>query len=457
MKNLITNKIHSKQSVLILLVILGLIYLSNLFFPVTFDDDFAYAAKGNPFMLQAQEYFTFHGRYITHTIGRLILQLRDPLTNILTSLLGILFIFVAYNTIQPNFLKQDNKKDPYLLLILSSLLLSCLVASWTGYTQTIFMVAYVLSCILLLLFLNPYLQLIKNKEYSISPVLIAFLGVLAGNSYESSIATLPLLLLIALFLKYKKRVLPLWYWIGIIGFLVGFSILIATPVNWDNSRINSYGGGTNWEFAGQYLNWNDLGFKKYFYSLAKIYLFGEYPWLIYSAPFCIIFILILRKNLLLEKDWTKALHIIPIIFFLYSWGLVTVMMAAPMFHGGPLNFGLAFLYISVVMIINSHVELNPSALSNVKKFSYFMTALALIIWLVMVPTWLHYRTEYNEVVNKINIAKQNNQTEVIVKPFTQYTIKTPFGNIIPVYLFTGDGFYGRMAGYYDFEKITVDR
>ena len=381
--------------------------MSNLFFPITFDDDFAYAAEGNPFMLQAQEYFAFHGRYTTHTLGRLILQLRDPLTNILTTFLGILFIFVAYNTVQPNFLKQDNKKDPYLLLILSSLLLSCLVASWTGYTQTI--------------------------------------------------ATIPLLLLIALFLKYKKRVLPFWYWIGIIGFLVGFTVLMATPVNWDNSRINGYGGGTNWEFAGQYLNWNDLGFKKYFYSLAKIYLFGEYPWLIYSAPFCMIFILILRKNLLLEKDWTKPLHIIPIIFFIYSWGLVTVMMAAPMFHGGPLNFGLTFLYISVVMVINSHVELNPSALSAVKKFSYFMTALALIIWLVMVPTWLHYRTEYNEIVDKINIAKQNNQTEVIVKPFTQYVIKTPFGNIIPVYLFTSDGFYSRMAGYYDFEKITVDR
>ena len=47
MKNLIKNKIHLNKSVLILLVILGLIYLSNLFFPITFDDDFAYAAKGN--------------------------------------------------------------------------------------------------------------------------------------------------------------------------------------------------------------------------------------------------------------------------------------------------------------------------------------------------------------------------------------------------------------------------
>ena len=180
-------------------------------------------------MLQAQEYFSFHGRYITHTIGRLILQLRDPLTNMLTSLLGILFIFVAYNTIQPNFLKQDNKKDPYLLLILSSLLLSCLVASWTTYTQTLFLATYVFSFTLVLLFLSPYLQLIKNEAYTISPVLIAFLGVLAGNSYESSIATLPILLLIAFFLKYKKRVLPLWYWIGITGFLIGFIILIATP------------------------------------------------------------------------------------------------------------------------------------------------------------------------------------------------------------------------------------
>ena len=455
MKNLIKNKIHLNKSVLILLVILGLIYLSNLFFPITFDDDFAYAAKGNPFLLQAQEFLNWHGRYITHTIGRLILQLRDPLANILTSLLGILFILVAYNTVQPNFLKQDNKKDPYLLLILSCLLLSCLVASWTGYTQTIFMVAYALSFILLLLFLSPYLQLIKNKEYSISPILIAFLGILAGNSYESSVATIPLLLLIALFLKYKKRVLPLWYWIGILGFLMGFSILMLSPGN--AIRLSGYGDPSNWEFMGNTYNWHTLGFQKYFYSLAKIYLLGTYPWLIYGAPFFITFGLILRKNLLLEKDWTKPVHIIPIIFFIYSWGLVSVMMAAPLFHGGPLNFGLTFLYISMVMVINSHLELNPSALFTVKRFAYFMVALALIIWLVMVPTWLHYRVEYNEIVDKINIAKQNNQSEIIVTPFTQYTIKTPFGNIIPVYLFTSDGFYNRMADYYEFEKITVDR
>ncbi len=457
MKNLITNKIHLNKSVLILLIILGLIYLSNLFFPVTFDDDFAYATKGNPFILQAQEYFTFHGRYITHTIGRLILQLRDPLTDILTSLLGIVFIFVAYNTVQPNFVKQDNKKDPYLLLILSSLLLSCLVGSWTIYTQTMLTVSYTLSFIFLLLFLNVYFQFIRNKEYNISLTLVVLLGIIAGNTHEQSVAIVPLLLFITIFLKYKKRALPLWYWIGIIGFLVGFAILMATPINWDNSRMNSYGGGANWEFAGQYLNWNDLGFKKYFYSLAKIMWFGDFPWLIYSAPFSMIFALTLRKNLLLEKDWTKALHVIPVLLFLFSWMAVGVMAAAPSFYGGPINFGLAFLYISIVMVINSHVELNPSALSLIKKFSYFMVALALVIWLVMVPTWLHYRTEYNELVDKINIAKQNNQSEIIVKPFTQYKIKTPFGNIIPVYLYTGDGFYNRMAIYYDFEKITVDR
>ena len=454
MKNLITNKIHSKQSVLILLVILGLIYLSNLFFPITFDDDFGYATEGNPFMLQAQEYLTWHGRYVTHTIGRLILQLRDPLANILTTFLGILFIFVAYNTIQPNFLKQDNKKDPYLLLILSSLLLSCLVGSWTTYTQTLFFVAYTLSFTFVLLFLSPYFQLIRNKEYSVSPMWIALLGVLAGNSHEQAVATIPLLLFITIFLKYKKRALPLWYWVGIIGFLVGFAILILSPGN--AIRLDVY-GVNHWEFAGQYMNWNDLGFKKYFYSLAKIMWFGNFPWLIYSAPFCIIFVWTLRKNLLLEKDWTRALHVIPVLLFLFSWMAVGVMAATPSFYGGPINFGLAFLYISVVMVINSHIELNPLALSFVKKFSYFMVALALIIWLIMLPTWLHYRVEYNELVDKINIAKQNNQSEIIVKPFTQYKIKTPFGNIIPVYLYTSDSFYNRMATYYDFEKITVDR
>ena len=185
--------------------------------------------------------------------------------------------------------------------------------------------------------------------------------------------------------------------------------------------------------------------------------FGTYPWLTYVTPFTVVFGWILRKNLLLEKDWTKSVHIIPVLLFLYSWMTIGVMAASPSFHGGPMNFGLAFLYISIVMMINSHVELNLSALSLIKKFSYFMTALALIIWLVMLPGWLHYRTEYNELVDKINIAKQNNQTEIIVKPFTQYKVKTPFGNIILIYHYTSDAFYDGMATYYDFEKITVDR
>ncbi len=444
------SKLQTPNSKLLIVscIIFLLIYGANIMFPVTFDDDFAYAEAGNPFYLQYLEYLNWHGRYITHTIGRIILQLRDPLANILTALVGMFFVFSI-----ANIMKSVRGRNAFAALIPISLSLSCIVGSWTGYTQTVSLVSYQLSCAFIMCFLYFYFERINNPDYNTPFWLIALSGFAAGCSYEQSAALLPLLILMYLFIRYiQKQKIPSWFYIGAGAFTIGLMILLLTPANLAGAR-DGYASTDNWQFMGQSYNWHELGFERYFYALANVMLFGSNPWLLPAVPLSVAFCVLFRKNLKIEKDWTKQA---PALFMIIlSWGLASVMMFSPMFWYAQYNFALIFMYTALGMIIKHRLDINPASFIWIKRLTVFCCALAVGIWLFLVPVWLNYRGEYYALADKIEYAKANNINEVETRPFSQYKINTPFGAIIPVYLYTSPGFYRRMARYYGIDKITV--
>ncbi len=449
------NKFIINKTIIGLVIIFILVYLANLMFPITFDDDFAYAEAGNPFLLQWQEYLNWHGRYLTHTIGRLILQLRDPAVNIIMAFMTTGFMISVGHFMRPRFWQSDDKQNLTILIVVS-FALSLLIKSWIAYTETMFFVAYFLSFVFLLLFLVHYFEFIKNgdeedkkRESPSSSIKIFVLGILAGFTHEQSVATIPLLILMIIYLKYQKRSIPSWFYIGFLGFVIGFAMLMLAPSVLNGGRD---GYGNNWNFLGQTYKWNELGFEKYFYNLAKILLFGSFPWIVYGLPFFTIFGVLFHKNLKLNPDWTK--QIAPLLMFVYSWGVICVMMFVPMFHAGPMNFGLLFLYLSVGMELQLYLKQNPDFFPKLKKITIGSVVLALVMYVAAIPAWLSYHREYHQIVAQIQEAKSQNLTEVTVKPFTLHVIKTPLGNIKMVGLYTTHTFYRRMAKYYDIEKIT---
>jgi hypothetical protein len=101
---------------------------------------------------------------------------------------------------------------------------------------------YVWPIVIILLFLVPLRKKQINPEYKLAlpiALLYFFLGILAGLSYENVTAGLFMLIAAYSVVKgIKKEKFTLFEVLGIIGFLLGFIVLIAAPGNY--SRLNSY-------------------------------------------------------------------------------------------------------------------------------------------------------------------------------------------------------------------------
>jgi hypothetical protein len=101
---------------------------------------------------------------------------------------------------------------------------------------------YLTTTTIILLFLVPLRKKMGNREYKLNiplSVLFSFLGILAGWSVENSGAAV-LFLLIAYFVfkKIKREKVNLFEILGVIGFIIGFILLIAAPGN--HVRLSSY-------------------------------------------------------------------------------------------------------------------------------------------------------------------------------------------------------------------------
>jgi len=434
-----------------------ILLFSNLIFPITYDDDFIYSKVGNPFLLQWEQYFTWHGRFITHSLNRIVLQLGYPYTDIITSFLGLLLLILSYFHINPYFLQKFSFKDKALFILLSVMIFSLLGGSWTSFTQTTFFMSYYFTIILLLFFLIPYRLIFEDSKYKPNINYIIIMGLLAGTSHEQAIAILPILFLLAIILHCKKIAIPFWYWIGVGTFCIGFLFLFLAPSTTSVNRLVNYGNAENWVFMGQKLNWLNLGWKRYFYSLFNWLFLHTYAWIPQGMIYFIIFGIFFIKNLKSTADtsYPKLLdnkNILPLLYFILAWGIVCVMMFSPLYYQAACNMGLIFLFIAVVSTLY-YYNFSIRSLKYIKICSIIIGA---IIWGIQVPAWIIYYNEYNDVVKIIQKTQTLGKNKAIVKPFTQFIINTPFGGITPVYLYRSSGFYIRMAEYYNIKEIIID-
>lgn len=87
---------------------------------------------------------------------------------------------------------------------------------------------YYITAILMILFMQYYLNIFESKTNINIPV-FCFIAFLTGASHKQAIAVLPMLLLIFILLKFKKITIPQWYWLSVLFFLAGFSVLAFSP------------------------------------------------------------------------------------------------------------------------------------------------------------------------------------------------------------------------------------
>lgn len=195
---------------------------SNLLFPITYDDDFAYSVIGNPFLLQWNEYLAWHGRLVSHTLLRIILQLPSPIEEIVFSGVILWVIITCYRAVNPQFIHNAGKHDFPLFILLFCLLFVFVPVSSTAYVMVTFFMSNLFAIGLICWFLTPYSLLMSTP--SIAPSRMFWLSaLLAGASHEQAVALLPLLLILYIILKYKKIMVPRWFWTGGYFFLLGYA------------------------------------------------------------------------------------------------------------------------------------------------------------------------------------------------------------------------------------------
>ena len=84
-----------------------------------------------------------------------------------------------------------------------------------------------------------------------------------------------------------------------------------SPGGLSENRLIIYGNALEWEFFGQTLNWLELGWKRYFYSLAKVL----WAWIPHCIGFVVFFITILILSI--KKLKRFYFELVTSVFFIF--------------------------------------------------------------------------------------------------------------------------------------------
>jgi len=193
---------------------------------------------------QYEHYFIWGGRTVNHCIAQLLLLIGSPLNKILNSLAYLALTFVIYS-----FARKKGSEHSLSLYILINVLifffqpvLGATVLWITGSSN------YLWGTLIILLFLLPYKSLYETDTSNKSSVLkILFMfsgGIIAGWTNENMAAVMILLIIaLGVYLKKQKKPVPLWFYSGLAGAVIGFFFMILAPGNYARYSIALYEQG----------------------------------------------------------------------------------------------------------------------------------------------------------------------------------------------------------------------
>lgn len=180
---------------------------------------------------QYEHYHTWGGRVVVHTIAQLLLMLA-PLTS------DILNTFAFLSLIALMYLHVNTKKQLSLSLFAGLFLLIWFLEP---FADTILWITgsanYLWGTVIILAFLLPY-RLYEGKESSslltslLKNLMLLVGGILAGWTNENTAAgMIVMLILFLLYYKLNKWKFPVWAFVGLVGALLGYVLMITAPGN----------------------------------------------------------------------------------------------------------------------------------------------------------------------------------------------------------------------------------
>lgn len=356
----------------------------------------------NAAQLQWQEFQVWHGRLFTHIVYRLAIGLPSFLPYFFNALALFGIFFTAAWAMFPNFLKGKDLMPLGLIVFMCSLLLNTLFTPFffnnPYYFSTIYSSAG--ASALLLFFFTIYFRIFTQHPLQPKIWQIVLLGLAAGNSHETSAAGVPMMLIVFIILKAQKISLPPWFWWGFAAYLIGFSPLyIPKGSPREQSFLIQYANGTVWDFLGNTYNWFELGWKKYLFSFIRhVFLTpkGGYPgWLPSTWYIHLFFFIFWGLNLKKTKSlWAEAV-LYPALLYVFSWGLVSVMMFSPMFHSNTVDQMRFVLYTALGSALLYSFELFSWDKAR-KIILPILLALPFILGILFIPALIKPAAEFRQ-------------------------------------------------------------
>jgi hypothetical protein len=237
------------------------IYFLNYITPVIADDyDYAYIYNtgnliknvGDIITSQINHYFVWGGRNIVHFLAQLFILIGDSLFNFINAFGYIILIILVYIHCTGNI--KIHKDIKISLLIGINLLLWFFIPS---FGQDILWITgsanYLWGMIIILLYLLPFRLRNEASSYKwqLKAVLMFVGGIISGWTNESMSGAMILLIILYMFYyRFNKIKIPKWLYVGLIGSLIGFIVMLAAPGNY--VRIESF--ATNVPFINRMIS-----------------------------------------------------------------------------------------------------------------------------------------------------------------------------------------------------------
>lgn len=187
---------------------------------------------------QYEHYFIWGGRSVNHCIAQVLLLVGSPINKVLNSLAYVALTLVIYS-----LARRKNSAHSLSLYILINILifffqpvLGATLLWITGSSN------YLWGTLIILLFLLPYKSFYESDSNNKSSLFKTFLmfpaGIIAGWTNENMAAVMILLLIgLALYQRIQKKVVPLWFYSGLLGAVIGFCFMVAAPGNYARYSI----------------------------------------------------------------------------------------------------------------------------------------------------------------------------------------------------------------------------